>query len=80
MAKRLVKKRRLRQTAPLRETWGCPLTKNRSNWCYRMCAPVNGLGQCGRVAPHTLRGRTDLAIERYNARLCFRPTAHIPLP
>jgi len=56
--------RELRSTAT-RGTWGCPLTRSRTNWCYRMCVPVNGLGVCGRIAPHTLRGRTDLAIERY---------------
>lgn len=43
------------------------MTRSRTNWCYRMCVPVNGLGLCGRIAPHTLRGRTDLAIERYLA-------------
>jgi hypothetical protein len=51
-----------------RKAWGCPLTKHRSAWCYRMCEPVDGLGACGRIAPHALRGRTDLAIERYNTR------------
>lgn len=72
MAIRRVKhERRLRMSAS-RGNWGCPLTRSRTNWCYRMCVPVNGLGLCGRIAPHTLRGRTDLAIERY---LAGRPNA-----
>jgi hypothetical protein len=70
MAVRRVKNRQTRRTATSRGTWGCPLTKNRSNWCYRMCDPVDGLGVCGRIAPHSLKGRTDLAIERYLA--CMR--------
>jgi hypothetical protein len=69
MAVRRVRNRSFR-SATVRGSWGCPLTKSRTNWCYRMCMPVNGLGACGRIAPHTLRGRTDLAIEKQlaNAR------------
>jgi hypothetical protein len=33
----------------------------------RLCEPVGGLGLCGRVAPHALRGRTQMAIARSNA-------------
>ena len=45
---------------------GCPLTRNRSAWCFRLCAPdEQGNGRCGRVAPHGLRGRTQLSIERH---------------
>jgi hypothetical protein len=68
MRTRRVRRSRGDRAVPQRETWGCPLTKSRTNWCYRLCVPVNGLGACGRIAPHTLRGRTDLAIERYLAR------------
>ena len=60
-----VKVRVVRPGESARRRVGCPLTKNRSAWCYRLCAPVDGLGACGRVAPHALRGRTDLAIEKY---------------
>ena len=67
MAVRRVKSKRFGRTATSRGTWGCPLTKSRTNWCYRMCPTVDGLGLCGRVAPHALRGRTDLAIERFRA-------------
>ena len=44
---------------------GCPLTNNRSCWCYALCVPVRGLGACGRVAPHGLRGRTQRAIDQF---------------
>jgi len=34
---------------------GCPLTKNRSAWCFRLCIPDTlGSGRCGRIAPHSL--------------------------
>ena len=44
---------------------GCPLTKNQSGWCFRICKPKNGLGFCGRPAPHVLRGRIQRGIDRY---------------
>ncbi|MFC2130444.1 hypothetical protein ACFLSQ_03315 [Bacteroidota bacterium] len=45
---------------------GCPLTKNRSAWCFRICVPVsNGTGQCGRIAPHVLRGNIQQGIIDY---------------
>lgn len=50
-----------------RKVWGCPRTKNRSNWCYRMCVPHDGRGQCGRVAPHAGMGRTQQAILAHKA-------------
>lgn len=49
---------------------GCPLTRNRTAWCFRLCAPdADGNGRCGRIAPHGLRSRTQLSIERYNEKL-----------
>ena len=63
-----VKVRVARHSPTIRNQVGCPLTKNRSAWCYRLCAPEDGLGLCGRIAPHALRGRTDLAIENYVQR------------
>lgn len=46
-----------------RKEWGCPRTKNRSNWCHAWCVPTqDGSGDCGRVAPHGLLGRTQRAI------------------
>ncbi len=50
-----------------RREWGCPLTKNRSSWCFHLCDPVGGLGFCGRIAPHALTGRTLRALERWYA-------------
>jgi hypothetical protein len=47
---------------------GCPLTHNRSSWCNRFCVPVGGLGACGRIAPHALRGRTQRAIDEAKRR------------
>jgi hypothetical protein len=41
---------------------GCPLTKNRSNWCFGLCRPDGERGLCGRVAPHAIVGRTQRAI------------------
>lgn len=51
-----------------RKEWGCPRTKNRSNWCHAWCVPKDGRGDCGRLAPHGLLGRTQLAILRQKDR------------
>lgn len=45
-----------------RKEWGCPRTKNRSNWCHAWCIPQDGRGDCGRIAPHGILGRTQKAI------------------
>ena len=48
---------------------GCPLTRNRTAWCFRLCAPgAEGRGRCGRVAPHALKSRIQECIERFNKR------------
>lgn len=53
---------------------GCPLTKDRSAWCFRLCVPDSaGTGRCGRIAPHGLKGRTQLAIADYPRK---RRSAH----
>ena len=69
MATVRIKKRPPRESVTRHGQWGCPLTKNRSPWCHRLCHPKNGIGVCGRIAPHALRGRTDLAIQAYKERL-----------
>lgn len=48
---------------------GCPLTRNRSAWCFRICTPdPEGTGKCGRVAPHSLLSSTQLAIMKHGER------------
>ena len=48
---------------------GCPLTKNRSPWCFRMCKPnADGTGFCGRVAPHGFKSRIQQGIEDFKKR------------
>ena len=45
---------------------GCPLTKNQSAWCFRLCRPDSaGHGQCGRIAPHSVKSQIQLGIERH---------------
>ena len=49
---------------------GCPLTRNRSAWCFRLCIPdLEGNGDCGRIAPHSLKSRIQLGIEAHNKKL-----------
>jgi hypothetical protein len=33
-----------------------------------LCTPIDGIGLCGRQAPHGLRGRTQKAIINYKKR------------
>lgn len=48
---------------------GCPLTRNRSPWCFRMCTPnPDGTGLCGRVAPHSFKSRIQQGIEEFKSR------------
>jgi len=56
--------RRTRARVPEYTFLGCSLTKSRTAWCHRVCTPVQGIGACGRVAPHALLGRTQEAILR----------------
>jgi len=58
-----VKRGKLTQTrsAAPSYTW-CTRTANRTTLCFRLCEPVEGLGECGRVAGHAHLGRTQLAI------------------
>ncbi len=46
---------------------GCPLTRNRSNWCFALCHPKRGVGACGRAAPYAISGRTRQAILKNQA-------------
>jgi len=46
----------------------CPRTANRSQLCFALCRPVDGMGDCGRAAGHAQLGRTQLAILEYSRR------------
>jgi hypothetical protein len=67
MAKRRVVKRE-RKTVPEYTVRGCPLTKSHSLWCHSLCIPKNGIGLCGRIAPHTVTGRTQIAILKHKIK------------
>lgn len=48
---------------------GCPMTKNRSPWCFRMCKlNADGTGFCGRVAPHGFKSRIQQGIEDFKKK------------
>lgn len=48
---------------------GCPLTKNRSPWCFRVCQPkADGTGSCGRIAPHSFKSRIQQGIEDFKRK------------
>ncbi len=63
---RLVKREKTR--VPEYTCLGCPLTKSHSLWCHRLCTPKNGIGFCGRVAPHAVVGRTQMAILKHKVK------------
>jgi len=67
MAKRRLVKRE-RKGVPEYTVLGCPLTKSHSLWCHALCVPKKGIGLCGRVAPHTVTGRTQMAILKYKIK------------
>lgn len=49
---------------------GCPLTRNKTAWCYRICkTDEKGHGFCGRIAPHSLKSTIQVGIENYNKKL-----------
>ena len=64
----LKRKPNVRKNPPEFTGRGCPLTKNQTKWCYGMCEVTDGLGFCGRVAPHGLSGRTQDAIRNHKAK------------
>lgn len=48
---------------------GCPMTNNRTPWCFRMCKPnADGTGFCGRLAPHGFKSRIQQGIEDFKKR------------
>lgn len=64
MAKRRLV-RRTRSRIPEYTCLGCPMTKSHSLWCHGLCVPEDGIGLCGRVAPHAVNGRTAEAILKF---------------
>ena len=42
----------------------CPHVRYQATWCRRMCVPVEGMGQCGRMAPHGMKDKIQRAIAR----------------
>jgi acyl-coenzyme A thioesterase PaaI-like protein len=65
-------KRKIRTKKGIKEyTYlGCPLTLNRSPWCFRLCSPdIDGCGQCGRIAPHSIKSRIQQGIADHNKKL-----------
>ena len=40
---------------------------HRITWCRFICTPVNDRGACGRLAPHSIQGKTQSAIAAYIA-------------
>ena len=63
---RLVKRAKTR--VPEYTCLGCPLTKSHSLWCHRLCVPKDGIGFCGRVAPHGVVSRTQIAILKHKVK------------
>lgn len=69
MAATRVKKIRTRRGIREHAHLGCPLTRNKSPWCFRICTPSSdGTGECGRVAPHALLSSTQRAIIKHRER------------
>jgi hypothetical protein len=46
----------------------CPANGHQVSWCRGLCVPHDGIGQCGRLAPHAMTGRTQQAIADFIAR------------
>jgi hypothetical protein len=56
---------------------GCPMTKNQTPWCFRMCKPnADGTGFCGRVAPHGFKSRIQQGIEDFKKKQAGSSTLH----
>lgn len=61
--------KRLKKKLPPYTFRGCPLTKNASPTCWRLCTPkTDGEGFCGRVAPHGMEDRIQAGIRRHKKK------------
>lgn len=47
----------------------CPMVGHQASWCRFLCEPIDGIGCCGRDAPHGLVGKTQKAILERKLRL-----------
>ncbi len=47
-------------------TLACPRYGHRITWCRQICTPNGDQGDCGRLAPHAMIGKTQAAIAAYN--------------
>lgn len=56
------------QRLPAYRSLRCPYNGRQVSFCRGLCAPIAGVGACGRLAPHAMLGRTQLAIARHTAR------------
>jgi hypothetical protein len=50
------------------KVFGCRMSNNIVTLCRCLCKPYKGRGQCGRLAMHGVRGRTQKAIVDYTNR------------
>ena len=37
------------------------------SWCRNICTPIGDRGDCGRLAPHSIIGKTQAALAAYKA-------------
>ena len=59
---------RPRDRVPSYVTISCPFNGHQVSWCMGFCEPVGTLGHCGRLAPHAMKGRTQIALENFVAK------------
>ena len=58
----LLHRRRRSRSLQLYTVLTCPFNGHQVGPCRGLCTPIVGVGHCGRVAPHAMMGRTQLAI------------------
>lgn len=61
--------RKPKRRLPDYRTLGCVAYErgHRITWCRFICAPIGDMGACGRLAPHSIIGKTQAAIAAYKA-------------
>ena len=64
----LRRRQRPRKPLPPYITLRCVVAGHQVTWCKGLCEPIDGRGTCGRLAPHSLKSATQLAIAAYNRR------------